>query len=178
MPIVGLITLLLTLVGVVYILTPAAPVVVVPDSSKPEEVDSTTYSEAISVAKDAVKTATERAGTKIEVYPGILVSSASTVVDLSGQRLTGSLKAEIRQLAALTELNLSNNQFTGVPAEIGQLRELRVLNLANNPLTGLPYELGNLQKLQTLDLRGTSYAEQDLAIITSKLPSTTTILVD
>jgi len=117
-------------------------------------------------------------GTKVEVYAGISVGDKSTVLDLSGKQLTGSLKAEVRHLQALTELNLSNNQFTGIPAEIGQLSELRVLNLSGNPVTGLPQELGNLQKLQILDLRNTSYAPQDLAIIKAKLPKTTKILVE
>jgi Leucine-rich repeat (LRR) protein len=106
------------------------------------------------------------------------VGDKSTVLDLSGKQLTGSLKAEVRLMRSLTELNLSNNKFTGIPAEIGQLGELRVLNLSGNPVTGLPQELGNLQKLQVLDLRNTSYAKQDLDIIKAKLPKTTKILVD
>jgi len=69
-----------------------------------------------------------------------------TQLDLSNNELEGSLPAEVRQLANLKMLDLSNNNFTGVPAEIGQLQKLEVLNLSNNQLTGLPYELGNLSK--------------------------------
>jgi len=75
-------------------------------------------------------------------------------------------------------LDLSNNNFTGVPAEIGQLQQLEVLNLANNQLTGLPYELGNLANLQLLDLRGNQYAAQDLARIKETLPANVQILAD
>ena len=142
------------------------------------EENTTTYSEAINAAKEVVEKTNEGGGTQVEVYAGISVGDWSTVIDLSGRQLTGSLKAEVRLLTALTKLNLSDNQFTGIPAEIGQLSELRVLNLAGNPVTGLPHELGNLQKLEVLDLRNTSYSKQDLDVIVSRLPETTTVLVD
>lgn len=114
----------------------------------------------------------------IFVYDGISVPKDTRTLDLSGRNLSGSLMAEIRQLSDLEVLDISNNDFTGLPAEVGQLSKLRVLNLSNNPFTGLPYELGNLKNLETLDLRGTNYAEADLEIIKSGLSSDTVILVD
>ncbi len=117
-------------------------------------------------------------GMLVTVYDGIVVSDSTTALDISGRGITGSLKAEIRQLTKLKTLNLSNNQFTGLPAEVGQLRELEVLNLSGNPLTGLPYELGNLSNLKVLDIRGTTYSKTDLEIIRQKLPPTTQILKD
>lgn len=140
--------------------------------------ESGSYADALSAAEEIAETISEKTGASIEVYNGIRVSETATVLNLSGRQLTGSMKAEIRHLSTLTELNLSNNQFTGLPAEVGQLAELQVLNLSNNPLTGLPYELGNLQKLRVLDLRGTSYAKSDLEIIRKQLPDTVQILVD
>ncbi len=115
---------------------------------------------------------------QVAIYDGIKVSSSVEKVDLSGRGLTGSLKAEIRQLNNLKELDLSDNQFTGLPAEVGQLSRLQVLNLSNNPLTGLPYELGNLSNLKTLDLRGTNYSQTDLNIIRQGLSNSVQILVD
>lgn len=115
-------------------------------------------------------------GQSVEIYDGISVASNSTTLDLSGRGLEGSLKAEIRLLADLETLDLSNNQFTGLPAEVGQLSKLKTLNLANNQFTGLPHELGNLQNLETLDLRGNNPSEQDLAIIREALPAGTQIL--
>lgn len=152
-----------------------------PAASAPTETRLETYSEAIKDAKEVAGTVSgtvNNGGTQVEVYAGLSFGDKTTVLDLSGRGLTGSLKAEVRMLQALTDLNLSNNKFTGLPAEIGQLSELKTLNLSGNPLTGLPQELGNLSKLQTLDLRGTNYAKADLEIIKAKLPKSTTILVD
>lgn len=92
-------------------------------------------------------------------------------LDLSNNKLTGALPAEVRHLQNLKILDLSNNQFTGVPAEIGQLKNLEVLDLSNNSITGLPYELGNLQNLKILYLSGNDYSEQDFNIIRESLPS-------
>ncbi|OGG59136.1 hypothetical protein A3C89_01880 [Candidatus Kaiserbacteria bacterium RIFCSPHIGHO2_02_FULL_50_50] len=126
-----------------------------------------------------IKTYTSAQSTEqVEVYAGISVPVTATKLDISNRQLTGSLKAEVRQLTALTELILSNNEFTGLPAEIGQLTELRILNLSNNPITGLPHELGNLQKLTLLDLRNTQYSKADLAIIAAQLPAATHILTE
>ncbi len=99
-------------------------------------------------------------------------------LDLSNNRLTGALQAEIRQLQNLRVLNLANNQFTGVPAEVGQLANLEVLDLSNNNITGLPLELGNLSNLKKLNLKGNDYSKVDLGQIKEKLPDTTIILVD
>ena len=142
--------------------------------------------EAIDSAKDVVDKMEDRdaansfqnGGASVAVYDGISVSENITVLNLSGRGLSGSLKTEVRMLTKLRELDLSNNNFTGLPAEIGQLSKLEVLNLSNNPFTGLPNELGNLKNLKVLDLRGTNYAEQDLAMIRQSLPTTTQILTN
>lgn len=99
-------------------------------------------------------------------------------LNLSNNILNGSLQAEVRHLQNLKILDLSNNQFTGVPAEIGQLKNLEVLNLANNQLTGLPHELGNLSNLKVLNLKGNNYASADLNIIKQNLPPSTVVQVD
>jgi Leucine-rich repeat (LRR) protein len=98
-----------------------------------------------------------------------------TLLDLSNNNLSGSLQGEIRFLQNLKTLDLSDNNWTGVPAEIGQLEKLEVLDLSNNPITGLPHELGSLQNLQLLDLRSTNYSKDDLEIIKKTLPASTVI---
>jgi Leucine-rich repeat (LRR) protein len=99
-------------------------------------------------------------------------------LDLSHNKLTGALQAEIRHLQNLKVLDLSNNQFTGVPAEIGQLNELEVLDLSDNNITGLPLELGNLTNLKVLNLKGNDYSKTDLGFIKEKLSASTIIQVD
>lgn len=142
-----------------------------------------TYEDAIHAAEDLVEQVEVRdsislSSRTIPVYDGINIPDDVRVLDLSGKGLTGSLKAEVRQLVNLRELDISDNNFTGLPAEVGQLSKLEVLNLADNPLTGLPHELGNLQNLRVLDLRGTQYSEFDLGIIQGQLPASTQILID
>ena len=146
------------------------------------ETNTNTYQNAIESAKGAAEQITESTGgvtqKTITIYDGFSFPEKTTGVDLSGNGLTGSLKAEVRHLTELRELNLSNNKFTGLPAEVGQLVKLQTLNLSNNPFTGLPSELGNLQNLKVLDLRGTNYAPQDLKVIQANLPESTQVLVD
>ena len=52
-------------------------------------------------------------------------------------RINGSIPAELGELKALTDLDLSNNQLTGsIPAELGELKALSsAFNLKNNQLT-------------------------------------------
>jgi Leucine-rich repeat (LRR) protein len=100
------------------------------------------------------------------------------VLDVSNNQLDGALQAEVRHLRNLRVLDLSNNNFTGVPAEVGQLTKLEVLDLSNNPIAGLPHEIGNLRNLHVLDLRGTNYAKQDLDVIQQRLPSDVEVMVD
>lgn len=102
----------------------------------------------------------------------IFNDTSLTELNLSYNNLTGALQAEVRKLQNLEILDLSYNQFTGVPAEVGQLRKLKILDLSNNQLTGLPYEIGNLTQLEILDVSGNDYSEADLAKIVSTLPNT------
>jgi Leucine-rich repeat (LRR) protein len=98
-------------------------------------------------------------------------------LNLSDNRLTGAIPAEIRLLSKLEVLDMSDNAMTGLPAEIGQLSHLKTLDVSNNQLTGLPLELGQLKNLETLDLRGNNYSKQDLDRIRINLLQTN-ILVD
>lgn len=110
-----------------------------------------------------------------KVPDSVFKNTAVEELDLSHNQLTGALQAEVRMLQRLKRLDLSDNQFTGVPAEVGQLVNLEVLDLSNNRLTGLPHELGNFSKLQVLDLSGNDYSEHDLSIIREALPRSTVI---
>lgn len=180
MQIFGLVSLLVTVAIAAWWLVSSGPVSTT--TSEDGSVQESTYQEAIESAQDAVgavevKNDPPASGPQIEVYAGVSVPQNTKVLDLSGRGLTGSLKAEIRHLQDLQVLDISDNNFTGLPAEVGQLSKLQTLDLSNNPFTGLPYELGNLKNLKTFDLRGTNYAEQDLDVIRKNLPSSTVIMV-
>lgn len=114
--------------------------------------------------------------TKVPEY--IFTQRETVELNLSHNSLRGALQSQIQNLPNLRILNLSNNEFTGVPAEIGQLKKLEVLNLSHNQLTGLPFELGNLSNLKVLDLTGNNYSETDLATIKKNLPAQTVIKTD
>lgn len=134
------------------------------------------YQDAIDSAQEAADSISEAGTVKIEIYPGISFAPNVVQVEIPGQNLDGSLKAEIRKLSDVRMLDISNNSFTGLPAEIGQLSKLRTLNVSNNALTGLPREIGQLQNLELLDVSGNNYSEEDLAAIEAQLPATTQII--
>jgi Leucine-rich repeat (LRR) protein len=66
-------------------------------------------------------------------------------LDLSGNRLIGSLPNSFSNCTSLKTLSLSINSLTGeIPASFGQLNSLQRLDLSHNHLTGwIPSELGN-----------------------------------
>jgi len=170
----GLLAILITIsIGVVLSMGSFAGV---QTSKENGEGEVTSYQSALDSAKDAADSLSAGGRARVEIYSGITYPVNVTQVDLSGQNLSGSLMAEVRLLSDLEELNISDNNFTGVPAEVGQLTKLRILNLANNPLTGLPRELGQLQNLEILDLSGTQYSEQDLIAIQAQLSSATVVI--
>jgi Leucine-rich repeat (LRR) protein len=66
--------------------------------------------------------------------------------------LTGVVPAALGGLTALTGLDLTGNQLTGMPAELGNLVELDNLYLGENELTSVPAALGGLTALTLLSL--------------------------
>ena len=73
---------------------------------------------------------------------------------LSRRHLDGQVPREIRSLANLRKLDLSDNSLNGViPPGIGKLTNLRELDLGNNLLCGpIPREIGKLTNLTKLRL--------------------------
>ena len=77
-----------------------------------------------------------------------------TGLNLSGNKLSGTIPAELASLSRLRDLWLQNNRLTGpLPPELGNLFNLRKLGLSDNVLTGpLPPEWGKLANLHYLSL--------------------------
>ncbi|GKU90855.1 hypothetical protein SLEP1_g4799 [Rubroshorea leprosula] len=76
------------------------------------------------------------------------------VMDLSCNRLTGTIPVQMTQLDLMQALNLSNNRLTGqIPATFGNMRLLEALDLSQNNLLGkLPRELSALAFLAAFDV--------------------------
>ncbi|KAL5732052.1 hypothetical protein ACHQM5_004711 [Ranunculus cassubicifolius] len=86
-------------------------------------------------------------------YPA-KVSSKLGQLNLSNNRLFGSLPSSIAKFSGLQTLLVSGNRFTGeIPREIGQLKHLLKLDMSRNNFTGvIPPEIGNCILLAYLDL--------------------------
>ncbi len=92
----------------------------------------------------------------IGTWHGVETNSDGFVTELSlpENNLTGTLPAQLGNLAHLRRLVLDNNELTGpIPPQLGNLGELTILDLSWNALQGsIPSELGMLTSLDTLDL--------------------------
>jgi RHS repeat-associated protein/uncharacterized repeat protein (TIGR01451 family) len=75
-------------------------------------------------------------------------------LDLTFNKLTGTIPPELRNLSNLEGLNLVENQIGGaIPSQLGDLVNLKWLVLAMNPIGGrIPPELGKLSKLEDLEI--------------------------
>lgn len=77
------------------------------------------------------------------------------LLDLSGNRVQGTIPAALSSLSCLQALSLSGNNLTGtIPPQMSAMSLLRVLDLSHNRLTGtIPSELVALSRLEVLTLR-------------------------
>ncbi|GER45307.1 leucine-rich repeat receptor-like kinase [Striga asiatica] len=80
------------------------------------------------------------------------------VLDLSGNRFSGSLPPNTGDLISLLVLNLSRNLLSGpIPNSLAGMKDLKSLSLAGNNLDGpIPASLGQLYSLELLDLSSNS----------------------
>ena len=94
----------------------------------------------------------------LSTWFGVIVNGNGRVteLDLSGNNLRGTVRAQLATLTELTSLDLSGNQLSGaIPSELRGLIALESLDLSANRLSNaIPLELGDLGSLRELDLSG------------------------
>ncbi|MEN8221607.1 MAG: hypothetical protein ABFS56_35755, partial [Pseudomonadota bacterium] len=126
-----------------------------------------------------------------------------TTIELSSNRLTGTIPPEVGNLTHLKKFNLDNNQLNGsipiqisdltklmylwlsfnqlsgsIPDELDTLTNLKDLRLENNQLNGsIPAQLGSLEKLKYLHLDSNQLCgEIPLELMNLPIPSATNYL--
>ncbi|KAH6755124.1 hypothetical protein C2S53_017888 [Perilla frutescens var. hirtella] len=89
------------------------------------------------------------------------------LIDLSSNRLMGSIPVSFSSMRGLVSLNLSRNLLKGtIISDIGQMEMLEVLDLSRNQLSGeIPISLAQLHFLAFLDLANNS--------LSGKIPTST-----
>ena len=99
-------------------------------------------------------------------------------LDLSRNKLTGTIPAAVWTLAQLTQLRLNNNQLSGaIPEELGDLTQLTQLRLNNNQLSGaIPAALGDLTALTYLRLHNNMRYPN--AVLSGPLPTSFSSLTE
>jgi hypothetical protein len=98
------------------------------------------------------------------------------ILDLSANKLQGTLPATMGVLQQLKELNLYFNQLVGtIPPQMGLLRKMRFLHLGVNHLSGtIPEQLGGMARLEQLDLSMNHFngsVPSTLGVLTSPRPA-------
>ncbi|GLT30911.1 hypothetical protein SLA2020_056860 [Shorea laevis] len=89
----------------------------------------------------------------LATYEGRIVSYLRGI-DMSCNRLTGTIPVQMTQLKGLGSLNLSSNLLTGqIPATFADMTQLESLDLSRNILSGkVPHELTALLFLSVFDV--------------------------
>ncbi|RCV07455.1 hypothetical protein SEVIR_1G250300v4 [Setaria viridis] len=90
------------------------------------------------------------------------IHTLTIALDLSHNKLEGSIQTEIRNLKNLVELHLESNMLSGeIPSSLGECQLLQNLYLANNLFTGsIPLALEEMKGLEILDLSRNNFSGQ------------------
>ncbi|KAL6839793.1 hypothetical protein ACP4OV_030481 [Aristida adscensionis] len=84
----------------------------------------------------------------------LAISSLSLGLDLSNNKLTGSIPQQIGKLINLGILDISNNKLSGeIPSDLGLCAVMQFLHMEDNMLSGIiPQSLNKLKAIQMMDL--------------------------
>ncbi|KAG6395626.1 hypothetical protein SASPL_141749 [Salvia splendens] len=88
-------------------------------------------------------------------FPDFVKHSGLEYMDISNNRISGSIPLSLGDLANVSFIDLSHNKLVGgMPLELGSLVNLEYLSLSHNRLDGMmPSQLSGCHKLSELDLR-------------------------
>ncbi|KAL8241389.1 hypothetical protein R6Q59_014744 [Mikania micrantha] len=91
-------------------------------------------------------------------YVSFICTKTNSRIDLSYNKLVGSIPKEIGFLSKLTGVALDNNNLTGgIPPFLGNLTSLEMLSVKKNPFGGsIPHIVGHLKSLKQLYFGGCS----------------------
>ncbi|XP_059287195.1 probably inactive leucine-rich repeat receptor-like protein kinase At5g48380 [Lycium ferocissimum] len=113
-------------------------------------------------------------GLKGEFPLGIQNCQSLTALDLSNNRLHGSIPSNISKIIGFTvNLDLSNNQLSGeIPADLANCSYLNNLKLDNNRLEGpIPPQAGLLDRLKTFNVANNMLRGQVPNFINATIPA-------
>eukprot|EP00250_Pteridium_aquilinum_P015011 c22326_g1_i2 orf=415-2790(-) len=115
------------------------------------------------------------------LFTGTIPSSLSPVlqvIDLSSNRLSGSIPSSLAASALLRRINLSSNNFSStIPGTIASLTRLQELLLSNNHLAGAVPDLSQLASLQVLDLSQNSLTGSFISLSEPSTSASSTVAV-
>jgi len=80
-------------------------------------------------------------------------------ITLKDAKLEKNIPSEIGMLRSVTELDLSDNNFTSIPVDITRVSSLLKISMNNNLISLLPTELGDLTSLQLLSVYANNITE-------------------
>ncbi|CAN1347033.1 Probable LRR receptor-like serine/threonine-protein kinase At3g47570 [Linum perenne] len=82
------------------------------------------------------------------------LTNASSLLQLSGNKITGRIPSGIENLVSLYKFEAFQNNLSGtIPSTIGNMNALILMNLSRNHFTGaIPDQVGRLRNLGSLDL--------------------------
>ncbi|KAM7271573.1 hypothetical protein ACFE04_030787 [Oxalis oulophora] len=111
-------------------------------------------------------------GLKGDFPRGIRNCTSLTGLDLSNNRLKGSIPSDISKLIPfVTTLDLSYNEFSGtIPVDLANITYLNDLKLDNNRLSGqIPLEFGQLERIKAFSVSNN--------ILSGQVPNFTTFTI-